>query len=54
MSTDRNLHLLAELEQLAQRSRRILEDPKKERWHEDMRKQLEQIEAEMERLKSAH
>lgn len=44
---------LADLEWMAQRSRRILEDPKKERWHADMRRQLELIEAEMTRLKSA-
>ena len=42
---------LEDLEWLAQRSRRVLDDPKKERWHADMRVQLAQIEEEMERLK---
>lgn len=42
---------LADLEWLAQRSRRILEDPRKQRWHQDTRNQLALIEAEMERLK---
>ncbi len=42
---------LLDLEWLAQRSRRILVDPKKARWHEDMRAQLEKIDAEMERLR---
>lgn len=43
---------LTDLEWLAQRSRKILADPRKERWHEDMRVQLSRIEAEMERLKA--
>lgn len=42
---------LADLESLAERSRRILEDPRKQRWHQDTRNQLALIEAEMERLK---
>jgi len=42
---------LQALEWLAQRSRGILEDPRKARWHQDTRKQLEQIEAEIERLR---
>ncbi|MFZ5446396.1 MAG: hypothetical protein ACOZQL_40790 [Myxococcota bacterium] len=45
---------LADLEWLAQRSRKILADPRKERWHEDMRLQLSRIEAEMERLRGRH
>ena len=49
MAIDR---VLADLEWLAERSRRVLEDPKKQKWHEDTRTQLAQIEAEMERLKS--
>lgn len=43
---------LTDLEWLAQRSRRILDDPRKQRWHDDMRAQLTRIEAEMERLRS--
>lgn len=43
---------LSDLEWLAQRSRRILADPRKQRWHDDMRLQLTRIEAEMERLKA--
>lgn len=43
---------LSELEWLAQRSRRILADPKKVRWHEDSRQQLRQIEVEMDQLRS--
>lgn len=43
---------LTDLEWLAQRSRRILADPRKQRWHDDMRAQLSRIEAEMERLKA--
>lgn len=42
---------LSDLEWLAQRSRRILDDPKKTRWHADMRVQLARIEEEMERLR---
>lgn len=43
---------LADLEWLAQRSRRILDDPHKARWHADTRSQLAMIEAEMERLRA--
>jgi hypothetical protein len=50
-STPQTERRLLDLEWLAQRSRRILVDPKKARWHEDMRLQLEKIDAEMERLR---
>ncbi len=43
---------LVDLEWLAQRSRRILADPRKQRWHGDMRAQLSRIEAEIARLRS--
>ena len=49
MAIDR---VLADLEWLAERSRRVLEDPKKQKWHHDTRTQLAQIEAEMERLRA--
>jgi hypothetical protein len=42
---------LADLEWLAQRSRKLLEDPRKQRWHADTRSQLAMIEAEMDRLR---
>ena len=42
---------LADLEWLAQRSRGILDDPKKVRWHKDTRAQLLLIEAELDRLR---
>lgn len=42
---------LADLEWLAQRSRRLLEDSRKQRWHADTRAQLALIEAEMGRLR---
>ncbi len=42
---------VADLEWLAQRSRGILEDPRKARWHKDTRAQLALIEAEIERLR---
>lgn len=41
----------ADLEWLAERSRRVLSDPRKRRWHGDVRTQLAQIEAEIARLK---
>jgi hypothetical protein len=41
---------LTHLEWLAERSRKVLEDPKKQKWHADTRAQLAQIEAEIERL----
>lgn len=41
---------LADLEWLAERSRKVLEDPRKYRWHADTRTQLAQIEAEIRRL----
>ena len=44
-------HRLADLEWLAQRSRKLLEDPRKQRWHADTRAQLTMIEAEMDRLR---
>ena len=47
MATERRL---ADLELLADRSRKVLEDPKKQKWHADTRAQLAQIEAEMKRL----
>ena len=40
-----------DLEWLAQRSHKILEDPRKARWHKDTRAQLSLIEAEIERLR---
>ena len=43
---------LVDLEWLAQRSRKLLADPKKARWHDDTRVQLAQIEAEVERLRA--
>lgn len=43
---------LGDLEWLAQRSRRILADPRKQRWHDDMRMQLQRIEEEMRRLQT--
>lgn len=42
---------VTELEKLAERSRRVLEDPHKARWHEETRAQLASIEAELARLK---
>lgn len=42
---------LGDLEWLAQRSRRVLADPRKRRWHGDVRAQLAEIEAELVRLK---
>lgn len=41
---------LADLEWLAERSRKVLDDPRKYRWHADTRTQLAQIEAEIRRL----
>jgi len=41
----------ADLEWLAQRSRGVLADPRKRRWHGDVRAQLAEIEAELSRLK---
>ena len=46
-----SVNRLADLEWLAQRSRRLLEDPRKQRWHADTRAQLAMIEAEMDRLR---
>ena len=43
---------LANLAGLAERSRKVLQDPRKLPWHEDTRSQLELIEAEIERLKT--
>ncbi len=43
---------LANLNGLADRSRKVLEDPRKQPWHDDARSQLAQIEEEIERLKS--
>lgn len=43
---------LENLEGLAERSRRVLEDPRKQPWHQDARAQLAQIEAEIERLRA--
>jgi hypothetical protein len=40
---------LQDLERLAQRSRRVLADPRKARWHADARAQLASIEAELAR-----
>lgn len=45
---------LADLELMAERSRRVLEDPSKRRWHADMQRQLTDIEAEMARLRAQH
>lgn len=42
---------LQDLEWLAQRSRGVLEDPRKARWHTDTRAQLLLIEAEIDRLR---
>lgn len=42
---------LVELERLAERSRRVLADPGKAKWHQETREQLASIEAEMARLK---
>lgn len=42
---------VADLEWLAQRSRGILGDPRKQRWHQDTRAQLLLIEAELDRLR---
>lgn len=42
---------LGDLEWLAQRSRQVLADPKKQRWHADARAQLADIEAELDRLR---
>ena len=42
---------VGDLEWLAQRSRRVLADPRKRRWHGDVRAQLAEIEAELIRLK---
>ena len=47
MATERQL---SDLELLAERSRKVLEDPKKQKWHADTRAQLAQIEAEIQRL----
>ena len=43
---------LANLQGLAERSRKVLQDPRKQPWHDDTRSQLAQIEAEIERLKT--
>jgi hypothetical protein len=38
---------LQDLQRLAERSRRVLADPRKARWHEEARAQLASIEAEL-------
>jgi len=48
--TQQQTSQLMSLEWMAERSRKILADPRKERWHADMRVQLARIEAEMQRL----
>lgn len=48
MATERQL---ADLEWLADRSRKVLGDAKKQKWHADTRVQLTQIEAEIRRLR---
>ncbi|MBL8920255.1 MAG: hypothetical protein JNJ54_15420 [Myxococcaceae bacterium] len=42
---------IADLERLAHRSRKVLADPRKSRWHGDVRAQLAEIEAELVRLR---
>lgn len=49
MAIDRQL---AELERLAARARHVLLDARKQKWHEDTRSQLQQIEAEISRLRA--
>ena len=43
---------LADLERLAERARHVLQDARKQKWHEDTRSQLQQIEAEIGRLRA--
>ncbi|MFO0598399.1 MAG: hypothetical protein U0228_24045 [Myxococcaceae bacterium] len=46
----RSARFVKDLERMAERSRRVLEDPKKEKWHQQMRDQLASILEELERL----
>ncbi len=41
---------IADLEYLAARAKRTLEDPRRSKWHEEARNQLLQIEAEIQRV----
>lgn len=42
---------LKDLERLAERARHVLLDARKAKWHADTREQLQQIEAEISRLR---
>ena len=41
---------LADLEYLAARARKTLDDPRRQKWHDEAREQLIQIEAEIDRV----